>query len=317
MYRAHRACDTGILASLISGMKSLFRGREGRMTRIFRKGSAHNGIIGVEPGQEQAEGGGRTVERTRMPKPLYRSIDSSRLVPIHSTNSLAVASLILATAAVIAGLSPLLHGAFLPLSLLGLGVAVLGLFSLHDRSGLQVGALAFNGLVLLLALLLGPVAGPMSAQASMTDEWTSFQTAHGLGTGLHGRIVERRWYQIDQETAAIELAIAWDTNQLQGCWNWVDGTLRLSDPTNERELELDWRIPGTIKQGTELVRDGSFVFNESDALHRWMQSTSTSDVQVTFVPTRWEHAALESTEGVLIPAPASTASAWDGVAGQH
>ena len=311
MYRAQRTCDKGILAALVSGMKQPFPGSKSRMTRIFRKGIAPRSIIGVETVQDQAEGGGRNAERTRMPKPLYRSIESSRAVPIYSTNSLAIASLLLACGAVITGLSPLLQGAFLPLSLLGLAVATLGLFSLHDRSGLQVGALAVNGLVLLFALLLGPAFGPLSARASTLDEWTSFQS------GLQGRIVDRRWHRVDEETSAIELEISWNTNHLQGCWNWVDGKLHLSDPTSERELELDWRIPGTIEQGTELVRGGSFEFDESDALHRWLQTTSTFDVEVSFIPTRWEHAALESTEGVLVPAPASKASAWDGVAGQH
>ena len=246
-----------------------------------------------------------------MPKPLYRSVDSSGVVPIYSTNSLAIASLLLACGAVTTGLSPLLQGAFLPLSLLGLAVATLGLFSLHDRSGLQVSALAVNGLVLLLALLLGPAFGPLPAQASTSGEWTSFQL------GLEGRIVDRRWHRVDEETSAIELAITWNTNHLQGCWNWVDGTLRLSDPASERVLELDWRIPGTIEQGMELVRTGSFEFDESDALHRWLQTTSTFDVEVSFIPTQWEHAALQSTEGMLVPAPTSTVSTWDGVAGQH
>lgn len=311
MYRAQRACSTGILTALVSGMKQPFLGSICRMTRIFRKGIDPRGIIAVETGREQAEGGGRNAERTRMPKPLYRSVDSSGVVPIYSTNSLAIASLLLACGAVITGLSPLLQGAFLPLSLLGLAVATLGLFSLHDRSGLQVSALAVNGLVLLLALLLGPAFGPLPAQASTSGEWTSFQS------GLEGRIVDRRWHRVDEETSAIELAITWNTNHLQGCWNWVDGTLRLSDPTSERVLELDWRIPGTIEQGMELVRTGSFEFDESDALHRWLQTTSTFDVEVSFIPTRWEHAALQSTEGMLVPAPTSTVSTWDGVAGQH
>ena len=311
MYRSLRTCNKRILAALTGGMKQPVQGLNCHMTRLFRKKIASKAIIGVEMGLEQAEGGGRKAERIRMPKPLYRSVDSSRAVPIYSTNSLAVASLLLACGAVITGLSPLLQGAFLPLSLLGLAVATLGLFSLHDRSGLQVSALAVNGLVLLLALLLGPAFGPMSAQASTSDEWTSFPA------GLEGRIIDRNWLRVDDETSAIELSIAWNTNDMQGCWNWVDGTLRLSDPASDRELELDWRIPGTIEQGTDLVRNGGFAFDESDALHRWLQTTSTFDVEVSFIPTRWEHAAMESTEGVLVPAPTSTVSAWDGVAGQH
>ena len=312
MDRMRGTCSTGILAPLLPGMKQASRAIKCRMTRIFRKEELSSTIIGVEMGLEQAEGGGSTSEeRIRMSKPLYRSVDSSQAVPICSTHSLAIASLLLACGAIITGLSPLLQGAFLPLSLLGLVLAILGLFSLHDRSGLQVGALAFNGLVLLVALLLGPVTGPVSAQASMSDEWTSFHSA------MEGRIVDRRWHRIDEETSAIELAISWNTNHMHGCWNWVDGTLLLSDPAGERSLELDWRIPGTIEQGTELVRGGSFEYNESDALHRWLQTTSTFDVEVSFIPTRWEHAALESTEGVLVPAPASTVRAWNGVAGQH
>ena len=87
MYRAQRTCDKGILAALVSGMKQPFPGIKCRMTRISRKGSAPRGIIGVEMGQEQAEGGGRNAERTRMPKPLYRSVDSSRAVPIYQSTS--------------------------------------------------------------------------------------------------------------------------------------------------------------------------------------------------------------------------------------
>ena len=200
-------------------MKQPFLGIKCRMTRIFRKERLSRVIIAVETGQEQAEGGGRKAERIRMPKPLYRSIDSSQAVPIYSTNSLAIASLLLACGAVITGLSPLLQGAFLPLSLLGLAIATLGLFSLHDRSGLQVSALAVNGLVLLLALLLGPALGPMSANASTSDEWSSFPA------GLQGRIIDRNWLRVDDETSAIELSIAWNTNHMQGCWNWMDGTL--------------------------------------------------------------------------------------------
>ena len=236
--------------------------------------------------------------------PIYRTIQSSHAQPIYSTNSLAIASLLLAISAVVAGLSPILHLAFLPLSLLGFTVAVFGLFSCRDRSGLQVGALAVNGFVILLALLLGPIATPSSAGAAIDDGWTSMGTSPAGGLALQGYVLNRDWHAFSDGHARIELSVQWDTRNVSGCWNWIDGVVRFSDEQGERTLDLDWRIPGTITAGSAVVGSGGFDFDESEEVHRWLRSTTESQIHVTFTPTQWEHAALENTDGILIPAPA-------------
>ena len=243
----------------------------------------------------------QAVERT--PMPIYRTIQTSHAQSIFSTNSLAIASLLLAMSAVVAGLSPILHLAFLPLSLLGFTVAVFGLFSCRDRSGLQVGALAVNGFVILMALLLGPIASPSSAGAAIDDEWGSIVSSPAGGLRLEGRVVDRDWYAFDDGNARIELSVEWDTQNLSGCWNWIDGVVRFSDEEGERTLDLDWRIPGTVTASNAAIGNGGFDFDESDEVHRWLRSASTSGIQVSFIPTQWEHAALENTDGILVPAP--------------
>lgn len=243
------------------------------------------------------------VERTLMP--IYRTIPTSRAQPIHSTHSLAIASLLLATSAIVAGFSPILHPAFLPLSLLGFTVAVFGLFSCRDRSGLQVGALAVNGFVILMALLLGPITSPSSAGAAINDSWGSIASSPAGGSYLEGRVLERDWYTFDDGNARVELSIEWDTQNVMGCWNWIDGVVRFSDEDGERTLDLDWRISGMITSGAASVGNGGFDFDESQEVHRWLRSTAASGIRVSFTPTQWEHAALENTDGILVPAPAA------------
>merc|ERR1712157_668176 len=106
-----------------------------------------------QPPVDRVEG---AVAADRSSTRMYRTVERSNAQSIYSTNSLAVGSVLLAVFALVAGLSPILQSAFLPISLLGMVLAVFSLFSCRDRTGLQVGALAVNGFVMLLALLMGP-----------------------------------------------------------------------------------------------------------------------------------------------------------------
>ena len=227
---------------------------------------------------------------------MYRTVDSSNAQSIYSTNSLAIASVLLAVSAVVAGLSPILHPAFLPVSLLGMILAVLGLFSCRDRSGLQVGALAINGFVMLLALLMGPQMSPAASAESLHDGWGSMFAVEG--ERLQGRIHDRAWQQLGDGSSRLELAITWDTANLTGTWNWIDGVVQLSHLDGDETLELDWRINSamTVTSGS-LTRSDDFIFDERSDAHRWLTSTANTRIKVEFIPTQWEHVALQPPHG--------------------
>lgn len=249
--------------------------------------------------------------------PHYRTITTTRHQPICSTNSLAVASLMLAASAILIGLSPLLNNAFLPLALTGLLLAVFSLFSYRDHSGLQVGALAVNGLVVLLALLHGPMAGPSEARASEVDAWNSYAYAPTSGSVIHGYVADRNFRQISPGVAWLGLMIQWDASDLSGCWNWIDGILVLEDATGENRLEVDWRISGPIVSGEPLTRGGGLDYKENERVHRWLATTDTENIVVTFMPTGWEHSALKEADGMLVPVPTAGPDSLPMVSGSH
>ena len=227
---------------------------------------------------------------------MYRTVERTNPQSICSTNSLAIASVLLAVSAVVAGLSPILHPAFLPVSLLGMILAVLGLFSCRDRSGLQVGALAINGFVMLLALLMGPQMSPTASAESMHDGWGSMFAVEG--ERLQGRIHDRAWQQLANGSSRLELAITWDTTNLTGSWNWIDGVVQLSHLDGDETLELDWRINAAMaSRNGSLTRSDDFVFDDRIAAHRWLTSTANTRIKVEFIPTQWEHVALEPNHG--------------------
>jgi len=231
---------------------------------------------------------------------MYRTVDSTKPQSIYSTNSLAIASVLLAVSAVVAGLSPILHPAFLPLSLLGMIVAVLGLFSSRDRSGLQVGALAVNGFVMLLALLMGPRLSPAASADSLHDGWGSMFAVEG--ERLEGRIHDRTWRLMPDGSSRLELSIVWDTANLTGHWNWIDGMVQLSHIDGEEELEMDWRITGASTSASGfMTRSDDFIFDETIDGHRWLTATANTRIKVQFIPTQWEHTALAPQDGYRRP----------------
>jgi len=290
-----------ILPRVKSGTNADLNGHRSGVFGKYRKGNGIKEILLVKPVARVADDL-QVAERTLMP--IYRTIQTSYAQPILSTNSLAIASLLLAMSAVVAGLSPILHLAFLPLSLLGFTVAVFGLFSCRDRSGLQVGALAVNGFVILMALLLGPIASPSTAGAAIDEDWGSIVSSPAGGLRLEGRVVDRDWYAFRDGHARIEFSVEWDTQNVTGCWNWIDGVVRFTDEEGDRTLDLDWRIPGTVTSSSAAIGNGGFDFDESQEVHRWLRSEATSRIRVSFIPTQWEHAALENTDGILVPTPA-------------
>jgi hypothetical protein len=231
---------------------------------------------------------------------MYRTVDSTRPQSIYSTNSLAVASVLLAVSAVVAGLSPILHPAFLPVSLLGMIVAVFGMFSCRDRSGLQIGALAVNGFVMLLALLMGPRMSSTATAESLHHGWGSMFAVEG--ERLQGRLHERTWQQMDDGSSRLGLSIVWDTSNLSGYWNWIDGVVQLSNLDGDEVLKMDWRISEAATSASgSMTRSGDFVFDETSDQHRWLTATANSRIKVQFIPTQWEHEALTPQYGRLRP----------------
>lgn len=232
---------------------------------------------------------------------MYRTVESSNAQAIYSTNSLAIGSVLLAVFALVAGLSPILQSAFLPISLLGMILAVFSLFSCRDRTGLQVGALAVNGFVMLLALLMGPRISAAVSAESMPGSWGSMTAVSG--SQLDGQILDRTWTRGPGGGSKLGLAIAWNTDNLSGSWNWIDGVVRLSHLDGDEVLELDWRVSqATMTSSGSMVRSDEFLFDHSREEHRWLTSTANNRIKVEFLPTQWEHVALQPYDGRLRPA---------------
>ena len=232
---------------------------------------------------------------------MYRTVESSNAQSIYSTNSLAIGSVLLAVFALVAGLSPILQSAFLPISLLGMILAVFSLFSCHDRTGLQVGALAVNGFVMLLALLMGPRLSAAASAESMPGSWGAMTAVSG--SQLEGRILERTWTRIPGGASKLDLAIVWNTDNLSGSWNWIDGVVRLSHLDGEEVLELDWRVNhAAMTASGSMVRSDDFIFDHDRPEHRWLTSTANNRIKVEFLPAQWEHVALQPHDGRLRPA---------------
>jgi hypothetical protein len=196
---------------------------------------------------------------------MYRTVDSTNSQSIYSTNSLAIASVLLAVSAVVAGLSPILHPAFL------------------------------------LALLMGPQMSPAASAESLHDGWGSMFAVEG--ERLQGCIHDRAWQQLGDGSSRLELAITWDTANLTGTWNWIDGVVHLSHLDGDESLELDWRINSAMTSASgSLTRSDGFIFNERIDAHRWLTSTANTRIKVEFIPTQWEHVALQPQDGRPRPA---------------
>ena len=157
-------------------------------------------------------------ERTRMNQPRFHAYEPKTTMPFFSTRSLAIASLVVAGCGIIAALSPLLFPAFLPVALVGLVLAVLGLFSYRDRSTLQVAAMSVNGLLVLVALLRGPVA-LQSVDAAEFEPWSPSIALNDSQPGLQGWVLQSERFYADGRRG-MDLVIQWDLADVAGCWNW-------------------------------------------------------------------------------------------------
>ena len=131
-----------------------------------------------------------------MSQPRFHAYDPKSTMPFFSTRSLAIASLVVAGCGIIAALSPLLFPAFLPVALVGLVLAVFGLFSYRDRSTLQVAAMSVNGLLVLVALLRGPVA-LQSVDAAEFEPWSPSIALNDSQPGLQGWVLQSERFYAD------------------------------------------------------------------------------------------------------------------------
>lgn len=226
-----------------------------------------------------------------MTNPRFHTFDTKRNLPIHSTGSLAIASLIVAGCAIIMALSPLLLPAFLPIALLGLVLAILGLFSYQDRSALQVGAMSINGLIVLFALLKGPVGMLQPANASEFEMWSSAASLHGSDHAIPGWLLQRE-YSTSNGRNSMDFVVQWDVSGVAGCWNWFDGTLRVHSLVDGSEHEMDWHIEGPIFSGAMIMQGHRLTFDDLGGELDWLTGTSMEDLEITFTPIQWEHTAL-------------------------
>lgn len=230
-----------------------------------------------------------------MTQPRFRVYDSKSTLPFFSTRSLAIASLIVAACAVIVALSPLLFPAFLPVAMLGLVLAVFGLFSYHDRSTLQVAAMSVNGLLVLVALLRGPVA-LQAVDAAEFDAWTSSVAIGDGHNGLPGWVLHRERMHVDGRRT-MDFVLQWDLSGVTGCWNWFEGDLVISG-RDGLEHELEWSIEGPIHDGAFLTQGCRIPTDGSLA---WIEETPLDELDISFRPIKWEHSAFTRHNGVLVP----------------
>lgn len=237
-----------------------------------------------------------------MPRPQFQPVTTDRNQPIWSTSSLAIASLIVAACAIIVGLSPLLLPALLPIALLGLLLATLSLFSYRDHSSLQVGSLAINGCIMLLAMLRGPMAIPQSANAAALADWDPISWIQNPDQTLHGRLLQRA-FGVEEDLNFLDLVIQWDVSEIHGCWNWFEGMLILRNSTGEFEQEFAWHISGPIHSSAVVMNGHRIELDSEHPAYGWLYQARYEDVEITFRPVRWEHAALGRSNGILVPMP--------------
>jgi len=253
-------------------------------------------------------------ERNQMTSPRFHTFDTKRNLPIHSTGSLAIASLIVAGCALIMALSPLLLPAFLPIALLGLVLAIMGLFSYRDRSALQVGAMSINGLIVLFALLKGPVGMLQPASASEFEMWSPSASLHGADRVIPGWLLQRET-SFEDGRSNLDFVIQWDVSSISGCWNWFEGTLRVRSIVDGSELELDWYIDGPIHSGVVIMQGHRLTFDDRQGDLDWITRNGMDELEITFKPIQWEHTALAKPRGVRSQVQSATASRRQGLDG--
>jgi hypothetical protein len=248
-----------------------------------------------------------------MTQPRFRAYDTKSTVPFFSTRSLAIASLIVAVCAVIAALSPLLFPAFLPIAMVGLILAVFGLFSYHDRSTLQVAAMSFNGLLVLVALLRGPVT-LQAVDAAEFQPWTPSIAMDDARFGLPGWVLRSDRVYADGRRS-MDIVLQWDLSGIAGCWNWFAGDLVFSG-TDGQMHEVEWSIEGPIHDGAILTQ-GCRIPADGDL--DWIAETPMEDLEISFRPVEWEHSAFTRHNGILVPAGRVTTmqSRTDALRGTH
>jgi len=238
----------------------------------------------------------------------------NRNQPILSTSSLAIASLIVASFAFICGLSPLLMPAFLSVAALGMVLAVLSVISYRDHSSMQVGALAINAAILVLALLRGPIGTPQTAIAAETISWDPISSVDHPCEYLSG-VVMTRHVQRHENGLFMDLVIQWDVSTIQGCWNWFEGTLVVKHAGETEDRSFDWRIDGPIHQSSVVMNGRQVRIDADESDCQWLTSARYENLEIQFHPVRWEHSALKQRNGILVPitnrnAEASTGTIW-------
>ncbi|MAA51504.1 MAG: hypothetical protein CMJ41_00365 [Phycisphaerae bacterium] len=231
------------------------------------------------------------------PQPRFHAYEPKTTMPFFSTRSLAIASLVVAGCGVIAALSPLLFPAFLPIAMLGMVLAVCGLFSYRDRSTLQVAAMSFNGLLVLVALLRGPVA-LQSVEAAEFEPWSPSIAMHDSQQGLPGWVLRGDRIYADGRRS-LDLVLQWDLAEVAGCWNWFKGDLVFRNTEDGRTHEVEWSIEGPIHDGAILTQ-GCRV--PADGNLAWIAETPMDEIEISFMPVEWEHSAFQRHNGVLVPA---------------
>ena len=232
-----------------------------------------------------------------MSQPRFHAYDPKSTMPFFSTRSLAIASLVVAGCGIIAALSPLLFPAFLPVALVGLVLAVFGLFSYRDRSTLQVAAMSVNGLLVLVALLRGPVA-LQSVDAAEFEPWSPSIALNDSQPGLQGWVLQSERFYADGRRG-MDLVLQWDLADVAGCWNWFKGDLVVRNGVDGRTYEVEWSIEGPIHDGAILTQGCRMP---ADGELAWIADTSMDDLEISFTPVEWEHSAFERHNGVLVPA---------------
>jgi hypothetical protein len=225
-----------------------------------------------------------------MTNPRFHAFEAKRNLPFYSTGSLAIGSIIVACCAIIMALSPLLLPAFLPVALVGLVLAILGLFSYQDRSALQVAAMSINGLLVLFALLKGPSGMLQPANAAEYAVWPQANLLSGSSDVLPGWLLQR-----DQTSSSdgigMDFVVQWDVSGIEGHWNWFEGTLYVQNARTGAEHELTWEIHGPIHSGVIVMQGHSLSISESEMELAWLLSSPIEDLVIGFRPIQWEHSA--------------------------
>lgn len=232
-----------------------------------------------------------------MTTPRYHTFEAKRNLPIYSTGSLAIGSIIVACCAIIMALSPLLLPAFLPVALIGLVLAILGLFSYQDRSALQVAAMSVNGLLVLFALLKGPSGMLQPANAAEYAVWAPTNLIAGSSDVIPGWLLQRD-QTASSDGIGMDFVVQWDVSSIEGHWNWFEGTLFVQNARTGAEHELSWEIHGPIHSGVIVMQGHSLSISKSETELAWLLSSPLEDLVIGFRPIQWEHSAPDQQQFV-------------------